>query len=95
MSEQTPGYYKHHIFFCINERAADDPRTIKEENGLPVTDENIFIYGAFNTKNANKGLDFLKGNFKVSVPKKDPNKVAAPAPAPAPVAAAPVAAAAG
>jgi (2Fe-2S) ferredoxin len=26
MSEHNQGYYKHHIFFCINERAADDPR---------------------------------------------------------------------
>jgi len=68
---------------------------ILEDNGLPVTDENIFIIGAFATKSGNKGLDFLKGNFKVSVPKKDPNKVVeapAPAPAPAPVAVAPAAA---
>ncbi len=54
---------------------------VLEENGLPVTDENLFIVGALATKGGNKGLDFLKGNFKVSVPKKDPNKVAAPAPA--------------
>ena len=44
-------------------------------------DENIFIIGALATKGGNKGLDFLKGNFKVSVPKKDPNKALAPAPA--------------
>lgn len=42
--------------------------------------KNLFIVGA-GDKGGNKGLDFLKGNFKVSVPKKDPNKVAAPAPA--------------
>ena len=55
----------------------------------------LLIIGAFATKGGNKGLDFLKGNFKISVPKKDPNKVVeapAPAPAPAPVAAAPAAA---
>ena len=60
-------------------------KKVLEENGLPVTDENIFIVGALATKGGNKGLDFLKGNFKVSVPKKDPNKAAAPAPAAAPV----------
>ena len=60
-------------------------KKLLEENGLPVTDENLFIIGAFATKAGNKGLDFLKGNFKVSVPKKDPNK-AAPAPAAAPAA---------
>lgn len=26
MSEQKQGYFKHHVFFCLNERAADDPR---------------------------------------------------------------------
>jgi pyruvate carboxylase subunit B len=56
-----------------------------EDNGLPVTDENIFIVGAFATKAANKGLDFLKGNFKLSVPKKDPAKTEGrPVPAAAP-----------
>jgi pyruvate carboxylase subunit B len=65
-------------------------KKVLEENGLPVTDENIFIVGALATKGGNKGLDFLKGNFKVSVPKKDPNKAAA-APAPAAPAAAPAA----
>ena len=59
-----------------------------EESGLPVTEENLFIVGAFATKGGNKGLDFLKGNFKITVPKKDVNKPAAPAP----VAAAPAAA---
>ncbi len=60
-------------------------KKVLEDNALPVTDENIFIIGAFATKAANKGLDFLKGNFKLSVPKKDPNKVVEKA-APAPVA---------
>ena len=50
-----------------------------------MTDENIFIIGAFATKGGNKGLDFLKGNIKISVPKKDPNQAAAPAAAPTPV----------
>jgi pyruvate carboxylase subunit B len=65
-------------------------KKLLEDNGLPVNDENIFIVGAFTTKSGNKGIDFLKGNFKVSVPKKDPAKAAAaaaPAPAPAPAAA--------
>ena len=66
-------------------------KKVLEENGLPVTDENLFIIGALATKGGNKGLDFLKGNFKVSVPKKDPNKAAAPAAAPAAPAPAPVA----
>lgn len=26
MTEQNESYFKHHVFFCINERAADDPR---------------------------------------------------------------------
>jgi len=49
-------------------------KKILEENNLPVTDENIFIIGAFATKGGNKGLEFLKGNFKVSVPKKTPEE---------------------
>lgn len=62
-----------------------------QENNLPVTDENIFITGAFATKGSNKGLDFLKGDFKVSVPKKKVEEKkaeapATPAPAPAPAA---------
>ncbi|MCF0222796.1 MAG: biotin attachment protein, partial [Fibrobacter sp.] len=48
-----------------------------EENGLPVTDENIFIVGCLQTKAGNKGIDFLKGIRHIGVPKKDPN--AAPA----------------
>ncbi len=62
-------------------------KKLLEENNLPVTDENIFIIGALATKGGNKGLDFLKGNIKISVPKKDPNQ---PAAAPAPAAAVPV-----
>ena len=52
-----------------------------------MTDENLFIIGAFATKGGNKGLDFLKGNFKISVPKKAPASPASPtvsAPASAP-----------
>ena len=60
-------------------------KKILEENNLPVTDENIFIIGAFATKGGNKGLDFLKGNIKISVPKKDPNQAAAAPAASVPV----------
>ncbi len=66
-------------------------KKLLEENSLPVSDENIFIVGAFATKGGNKGLDFLKGNIKISVPKKDTGKADAATPAaPAPVAARPV-----
>lgn len=44
-------------------------RKILEEEGLPVTDENIFIVGALQTQGSNKGLDFLRGNYTVSVRK--------------------------
>jgi pyruvate carboxylase subunit B len=53
-------------------------KKLLEENNLPVTDENIFITGCLQTKGGNKGIDFLKGNRHIGVPKKDPN---APAPA--------------
>ena len=66
-------------------------RKVLEDNNLPVTDENIFIIGALATKGGNKGLDFLKGNFKISVPKKDPNKVVTSVPAAVPTVAAPAA----
>ncbi len=72
-------------------------KKVLEENGLPVTEENLFIIGALATKGGNKGLDFLKGNFKVSVPKKKPAAAPAaahaPTPVPAPAPAVPVAAA--
>ena len=44
-------------------------KEILEKEGLPVTDENIFIVGALATSGGNKGLDFLKGNFTVNVRK--------------------------
>lgn len=44
-------------------------KKVLEENGLPVSDENIFIIGCFETKGPNKGLDFLKGNFTVNIKK--------------------------
>lgn len=44
-------------------------KKLLEENGLPLTDENIFIVGCFETKGPNKGLEFLKGNFSVNVKK--------------------------
>jgi len=61
-------------------------KKVLEENNLPTTDENIFIIGAMATKGGNKGLDFLQGKARVSVPKKKPASAAAPA---VPVAAAP------
>lgn len=44
-------------------------KKILQDEGLPVTDENIFIVGAFETKGGNKGLDFLKGSKPVNVRK--------------------------
>jgi len=48
------------------------PKAIKAlmDENLPISDENIFIVGAFATKGGNRGLDYLKGSFKVNVPKK-------------------------
>ncbi|MDR2580596.1 MAG: hypothetical protein LBC85_06360 [Fibromonadaceae bacterium] len=66
-------------------------KKVLEENNLPVTDENLFIIGAMATKGGNKGLDFLQGKAKVSVPKKKPAAPATAAPAAAPAPAAPVA----
>lgn len=40
--------------------------TLRKE-GLPITEENIFILGAMETPGSNKGLSFLKGDFKVEV----------------------------
>ena len=56
-----------------------------QDNGLPVTDENIFIVGSLATKGGNKGLDFLKGQFSINVRKveKKEEKAAAPAAKPA------------
>lgn len=67
-------------------------KKLLQDNGLPVTDENIFIVGALATKGGNKGLDFLKGDKpvnvrKVSTEKKEAPKAAAPAPVAAPKAA--------
>lgn len=63
-------------------------KAMLEKEGLPVTEENIFIVGAMATKGGNKGLDFLKGNKPVNVRKisKEEPKKATPAPAPAPAA---------
>ena len=44
-------------------------KKILEDNGLPVTDENIFIVGALATSGGNKGLDFLKGDKPINVRK--------------------------
>jgi pyruvate carboxylase subunit B len=44
-------------------------RKILEKEGLPVTDENIFIVGALETAGGNKGLDFLKGKKPINVRK--------------------------
>jgi pyruvate carboxylase subunit B len=45
-------------------------KKILEAEGLPVTDENIFIIGALATPGGNTGLDFLKGHQPVRVRKK-------------------------
>lgn len=63
-------------------------KKILEDEGLPVTDENIFTVGALETPGGNKGLDFLKGNFEIRVRKVQPEEEGPAAPA----AAAPVAA---
>jgi pyruvate carboxylase subunit B len=44
-------------------------KAILEKEGLPVTDENIFIVGALQTPGGNKGLDFLKGSRPINVRK--------------------------
>jgi pyruvate carboxylase subunit B len=44
-------------------------RAILEKEGLPFTDENIFIVGALETPGGNKGLDFLKGHKPINVRK--------------------------
>lgn len=44
-------------------------KAILEKEGLPVTDENIFIVGALATGGGNKGLDFLKGQKRINVRK--------------------------
>jgi pyruvate carboxylase subunit B len=61
-------------------------RKILEQEGLPVTDENIFIIGALATAGGNTGLDFLKGHQPVKVRKKKQDAGPAPddAPEPAP-----------
>jgi pyruvate carboxylase subunit B len=60
---------------------------ILEKEGLPLTDENIFIVGALATPGGNKGLDFLKGRKTINVRKVGPETEApAQAPAPAPAA---------
>ncbi|WP_028323556.1 biotin/lipoyl-containing protein [Desulfatirhabdium butyrativorans] len=47
--------------------------------GLPVTEENLFIVGALATAGGNKGLDFLKGIKPINVRKIDPNAGKQPA----------------
>lgn len=44
-------------------------KQILEKEGLPLTDENIFIVGALATPGGNKGLDFLKGKKPINVRK--------------------------
>ncbi len=47
------------------------PKAVKtlEQNDLDVNDENVFIVGALATPGGNKGLDFLKGDYSISVRK--------------------------
>jgi len=59
-------------------------KAILEKEGLPVTEENIFIVGALQTPGGNKGLDFLKGHKPINV-----RKVSAKSEAAAPAAATP------
>jgi pyruvate carboxylase subunit B len=64
-------------------------KKILEAEGLPVTEENIFIVGALSTAGGNKGLDFLKGRKpinvrKVSTEKQEPGKEAASPVSPVP-----------
>ncbi len=54
-------------------------KEILEKEGLPVTDENIFIIGALATEGGNKGLDFLKGNYHINVRKGEAAKPASKA----------------
>ncbi|MEJ2638051.1 MAG: biotin/lipoyl-binding protein [Desulfosarcinaceae bacterium] len=61
-------------------------RQTLEKEGLPITDENIFIVGALATPGGNKGLDFLKGKKTINVRKVGPEteapaQVSAQAPA--------------
>ncbi len=49
-------------------------KVILEREGLPVTEENIFIVGALETAGGNKGLEFLKGDFSVNVRKETTGK---------------------
>lgn len=68
----------------ILEPAYETSKQIVIDNGLPATDENIFIYATCKEK----GLEFLKGNAPLAIYYKEEEKpapVAAPAPAPAPV----------
>ncbi len=44
-------------------------KAILEKEGLPITEENIFIVGALQTPGGNKGLDFLKGHKPINVRK--------------------------
>jgi pyruvate carboxylase subunit B len=44
-------------------------KAILEKEGLPVTDENIFIVGALQTPGGTKGLDSLKGSRPINVRK--------------------------
>lgn len=60
-------------------------RAILEKEGLPVTDENIFIVGALQTPGGNKGLDFLKGNKPINVRKVTPEAETSAPPAAAPM----------
>jgi len=53
-------------------------KEILENEGLDLSDENIFIVGALETPGGNKGLDFLKGNFTINVRKNVEQQVSKP-----------------
>ncbi len=44
-------------------------KALLEKEGLPVTDENLFILGAMATKGSNQGLDFLKTGIPANIRK--------------------------
>ena len=69
----------------VDELAPGIPKAkaMLEKEGLPVTDENIFIVGALQTPGGNKGLDFLKGSRPINVRKVSHSEAPAPAAAPA------------
>lgn len=59
-------------------------KELLQQEGLPITDENIFITGALATPGGNKGLEFLKGKAPINVRKTLENGAASEATSPTP-----------